>query len=59
MFDASQYAFFGKSIVDEVELGGLEDRDEGVSVLLPASGGGFGGEDDLNEYHLFDKDEVR
>nr|CAD1819596.1 unnamed protein product [Ananas comosus var. bracteatus] len=25
-FDASQYAFFGKGIVEEVELGGLEDE---------------------------------
>ncbi|KAK4484331.1 hypothetical protein RD792_006908 [Penstemon davidsonii] len=49
MFDASQYAFFGKGAVDEVELGGLEDE---------VIGGRFGGEEDeLNEYHLFDKDE--
>ncbi|KAI3465579.1 hypothetical protein Pfo_022242 [Paulownia fortunei] len=53
MFDASQYAFFGKDILDEVELGGLEDEGEGVPVI----GGGFGGEEELNEYHLFDKDE--
>ena len=25
LFDASQYAFFGKDTVQEVELGGLED----------------------------------
>ncbi|KAL0289327.1 UNVERIFIED_CONTAM: protein PAT11 [Sesamum angustifolium] len=50
LFDASQYAFFGKDIVDEVELGGLGDEEEG----LP---GGFGGEEELNEYHLFEKDE--
>ncbi|XP_061344610.1 protein PAT1 homolog [Gastrolobium bilobum] len=32
VFDASQYAFFGKDSVQEVELGGLEDDD-----YLPAS----------------------
>ncbi|KAK6142379.1 hypothetical protein DH2020_022727 [Rehmannia glutinosa] len=55
MFDASQYAFFGKDIADEVELGGLDDEEEG----FPAIRGGFGGEEELNEYHLFDKDEMR
>ncbi|XP_028760901.1 protein PAT1 homolog [Neltuma alba] len=30
VFDASQYAFFGKNVVDEVELGGLEDEDNGL-----------------------------
>lgn len=34
VFDASQYAFFGKDGVDEVELGGLEDEE----VSLPAVG---------------------
>ena len=54
MFDASQYSFFGKDRMDEVELGGLEDDEEvGRSI-----GGGFCGEDELNEYHLFQKDEV-
>lgn len=28
MFDASQYAFFGNDVVEEVELGGLEEEDE-------------------------------
>ncbi|CAL9191996.1 protein PAT1 homolog 2-like isoform X1 [Musa acuminata AAA Group] len=28
-FDASQYAFFGNSVMEEVELGGLEDDDVG------------------------------
>uniref|UniRef100_A0A2P2JQ87 Uncharacterized protein MANES_14G015900 n=1 Tax=Rhizophora mucronata TaxID=61149 RepID=A0A2P2JQ87_RHIMU len=28
VFDASQYAFFGKDLVEEVELGGLEDEEE-------------------------------
>ncbi|XP_054815307.1 protein PAT1 homolog [Prosopis cineraria] len=27
VFDASQYAFFGKDVVEEVELGGLEDEE--------------------------------
>ncbi|XP_047941603.1 protein PAT1 homolog 1-like [Salvia hispanica] len=49
LFDASQYTFFGKGEVDEVELGGFEDE--------YGSAPGVGGEDDLNEYHLFDKDE--
>ncbi|XP_065865301.1 protein PAT1 homolog isoform X2 [Euphorbia lathyris] len=30
MFDASQYAFFGKDLVGEVELGGLDDEEEDV-----------------------------
>lgn len=55
MFDASQYAFFRKDAMDEVELGGLEDDEE---VVLRSIGGGFGGEEELNEYHLFQKDEV-
>ncbi|XP_057796687.1 protein PAT1 homolog 2-like isoform X1 [Salvia miltiorrhiza] len=53
MFDASQYAFFGKEAMDEVELGGLEDDEEVVRSI----GGGFCGEEELNEYHLFQKDE--
>ncbi|XP_022749381.1 protein PAT1 homolog 1-like [Durio zibethinus] len=28
VFDASQYAFFGKDVLEEVELGGLDDDDE-------------------------------
>uniref|UniRef100_A0A1D1YKY2 Protein PAT1 1 n=1 Tax=Anthurium amnicola TaxID=1678845 RepID=A0A1D1YKY2_9ARAE len=33
-FDASQYAFFGKNVLEEVELGGLEDdRDESVGLV--------------------------
>lgn len=54
MFDASQYAFFGKDIMDGMELGGLEDEAE----VVPSFGGGFGGDEELNEYHLFEKDEV-
>ncbi|KAH6764739.1 Topoisomerase II-associated protein PAT1 [Perilla frutescens var. frutescens] len=53
MFDASQYAFFGKDIMGEGELGGLEDGEEVVFSV----GRGFRGEEELNEYHLFDKDE--
>lgn len=52
MFDASQYAFFGKDIMDDVELGCLEDDKAGVPVI----GGGLFG-DELNEYHLFEKNE--
>ncbi|GLU18011.1 hypothetical protein SLE2022_343340 [Rubroshorea leprosula] len=32
VFDASQYAFFGKNVLEEVELGGLEDEE----VEIPA-----------------------
>ena len=28
VFDASHYAFFGNHVVEEVELGGLEDEEE-------------------------------
>ena len=30
-FDASQYEFFGQEHFEEVELGGLEDEEEGLS----------------------------
>ncbi|PKA66004.1 hypothetical protein AXF42_Ash010413 [Apostasia shenzhenica] len=30
LFDASQYAFFGKDVLEEVELGGLDDDDHDV-----------------------------
>ena len=47
VFDASQYAFFGKDLVEEVELGGLEEDEE----ELPAV--------DLEEEEFFfDKQEV-
>ncbi|KAG8070543.1 hypothetical protein GUJ93_ZPchr0006g43302 [Zizania palustris] len=36
-FDASQYAFFGNNVVEEVELGGLED-DDGVDTAFVVSG---------------------
>ncbi|WOK99540.1 hypothetical protein Cni_G08252 [Canna indica] len=51
LFDAAQYAFFGKEVMEEVELGGLED-DEGYNARL------FGVD---SEYHLpttGDKEEV-
>ncbi|KAL6553332.1 hypothetical protein OROGR_007174 [Orobanche gracilis] len=46
VFDASQYEFFGGDVVDEVELGGLEDEEDD---LAPA---GF----EEEEFHL-DKEE--
>lgn len=46
-FDASQYDFFGKNAV-EVELGGLEENEDGASV--------FGSAND-DEYRLFDRGE--
>lgn len=48
VFDASQYAFFGKDVLEEVELGGLEDEE----VDLPAAG--F-----EEEEFLYDKEEVK
>ncbi|KAK7342864.1 hypothetical protein VNO80_25820 [Phaseolus coccineus] len=33
VFDASQYAFFGKNVAEEVELGGLEEQDEYKAML--------------------------
>ncbi|XP_059276901.1 protein PAT1 homolog 2-like isoform X1 [Lycium ferocissimum] len=53
LFDASQYAFFGRETGEEVELGGLEE--EGNS-FVPVVDGGLG-DDDTHEYHLFEKDE--
>ncbi|KAJ0101111.1 hypothetical protein Patl1_05116 [Pistacia atlantica] len=47
VFDASQYAFFGKDVVEEVELGGLEDEDDS-SMTAPRF--------DEEEF-LFDKEE--
>ncbi|VVA95823.1 unnamed protein product [Arabis nemorensis] len=46
VFDASQYAFFGNDVVEEVELGGLEEEDEILS---------FAG---IGEDFSFDKEEV-
>ncbi|GAB2285049.1 hypothetical protein Dimus_019505 [Dionaea muscipula] len=47
LFDASQYAFFGNNVAEDVELGGLEDEEDGITL----------DELDGDEYHLFDKDE--
>ncbi|PIA37789.1 hypothetical protein AQUCO_03000370v1 [Aquilegia coerulea] len=46
LFDASQYAFFGKDVVEEVELGGLEE-DDGTHLV------GF----DDEEYRLSEREE--
>ncbi|KAJ4980601.1 hypothetical protein NE237_031438 [Protea cynaroides] len=48
LFDASQYAFFGKDTVEEVELGGLEDEDGDIPFV--------GIEDE--EYRLSDREEA-
>ncbi|XP_010243919.1 PREDICTED: protein PAT1 homolog 1-like isoform X2 [Nelumbo nucifera] len=48
-FDASQYAFFDKDVMEEVELGGLEDEDDDVPLI------GF----DDDEYPLSDREELR
>ncbi|CAH8381207.1 unnamed protein product [Eruca vesicaria subsp. sativa] len=45
VFDASQYAFFGNHVVEEVELGGLEDEEE---EDLPVAG--------IGEDFAFDKE---
>ncbi|ESQ27208.1 hypothetical protein EUTSA_v10018148mg [Eutrema salsugineum] len=46
VFDASQYAFFGNDVVEEVELGGLDEEDE----ILSFTG--------IGEDFSFDKEEV-
>uniref|UniRef100_A0A1J3HRG3 Protein PAT1-like protein 1 n=1 Tax=Noccaea caerulescens TaxID=107243 RepID=A0A1J3HRG3_NOCCA len=46
VFDASQYAFFGNDVVEEVELGGLEEEDE----ILSFTG--------IGEDFSFDKEEA-
>ncbi|PHU17829.1 hypothetical protein BC332_13524 [Capsicum chinense] len=53
LFDASQYAFFGRDIAEEVELGGLEDDQDNSDLAV---GGGLG-DGEIHEYHLFEKDE--
>ncbi|KAM1120720.1 hypothetical protein ACFX19_002527 [Malus domestica] len=47
LFDASQYEFFGRNLVDEVELGGLDDQEDKKPLSGPID----------NEYHLFEKEE--
>lgn len=56
VFDASQYAFFGNEVLEEVELGGLEDEEEDIPVAkfedeeyqLEQEEGTFLGMDDLS-----------
>ncbi|KAK4372975.1 hypothetical protein RND71_008359 [Anisodus tanguticus] len=50
LFDASQYAFFGRDITEEVELGGLEDEKDNSDLAVR-------GDDEIQEYHLFEKNE--
>ncbi|KAA8527156.1 hypothetical protein F0562_008615 [Nyssa sinensis] len=38
VFDASQYAFFGNDVVEEVELGGLEDEEDDFSAEFDNEG---------------------
>ncbi|KAM3221599.1 hypothetical protein P3L10_020869 [Capsicum annuum] len=52
LFDASQYAFFGGEVGEAIELGGLDEDDNCIPAL-----GGENGDDELPEYHLFEKDE--
>ncbi|CAO2839576.1 unnamed protein product [Amaranthus hypochondriacus] len=47
LFDATQYEFFSQKAVEEVELGGLEDDKDDLS-LAPVH---------TDEYQLFDRDE--
>ncbi|XP_047330147.1 protein PAT1 homolog 2-like isoform X2 [Impatiens glandulifera] len=47
-FDASQYAFFGKDVSEEVELGGIEN-DETYDIQFAGNVG--------DEYHLFESQE--
>uniref|UniRef100_A0ACD5XNZ9 Uncharacterized protein n=1 Tax=Avena sativa TaxID=4498 RepID=A0ACD5XNZ9_AVESA len=46
-FDASQYAFFGNNVLEEVELGGLDDDDAGDAAFV-----GAGGEEYAPRYEL-------
>ncbi|KAG6571285.1 Protein PAT1-like protein, partial [Cucurbita argyrosperma subsp. sororia] len=47
LFDASQYAFFGKDVMEEVELGGLEDEEDDTLAA---------GIEEKEEEFLFDKE---
>ncbi|GMG99337.1 hypothetical protein Nepgr_001177 [Nepenthes gracilis] len=57
VFDASQYAFFGNDVVEEVELGGLEDGEEEIPdtgfederYLLDEEEGGLGSLCDVDD----------
>lgn len=57
LFDASQYSFFVEDIVNEIDLGGMEEEDDSDCVPVLGGFGSMDAEDDLNEYHLFNKDE--
>ncbi|XP_060209018.1 protein PAT1 homolog isoform X3 [Lycium barbarum] len=50
-FDASQYAFFGNDVVEEVELGGLEDEEDDLPPV------GFDDEEFQLEREEFNKDD--
>ncbi|EPS66560.1 hypothetical protein M569_08215, partial [Genlisea aurea] len=54
LFDASRYDFFGKGFVDGLELGGLEEEDKGAASL---TGTIVDGDDEFNDYRLFQRDE--
>lgn len=53
LFDASQYAFFGGDVGEEIELGGLLEEDDNC---IPSRNRNC--DDEVPEYHLFEKDEV-
>ncbi|XP_071697768.1 protein PAT1 homolog [Rutidosis leptorrhynchoides] len=56
LFDASQYAFFGNEVLEEVELGGLDDEEDDIPVAkfeeeefqLEPEEGAYPGIDDLS-----------
>lgn len=52
MFDASQYAFFGRNSMDKVDLGCLEE-----DVVVDDSSNSFATGVVDDEYHLFDREE--
>ncbi|CAF2207183.1 hypothetical protein HID58_028086 [Brassica napus] len=58
MFDASQYAFFGNDVVEEVELGGLEEEDEILSLNGIGEGFSFGKEEVEDSRPLSDVDDL-
>ncbi|KZV56314.1 hypothetical protein F511_00311 [Dorcoceras hygrometricum] len=61
VFDASQYAFFGNNVVEEVELGGLEDDEDGLGAvgfneeeiqLEREEGDAFGSQSDIDDLSI-------
>lgn len=54
-FDASQYAFFGNNVVEEVELGGLEDDNDSNAdfIGLNAAEGSLAFQENALEVILF------